>query len=332
MQQLWNKIFTENQNHVTAELSIIPLPDYSLIALEGPDTQKFLQGQCTCDFNELANNNWLLGAHCNAKGRMHSSFHAAINNEQTLLRIHSSIEEHALTSLKKYAVFSKVSLEIENRYAIFAVKGSQSRLAAFAKQHLECNEAELLPGHAFSFHTGKALILSENLIEIWCDKEKLPTLLEEIKTDCKILEVTEATQTWERFLISKGRAEVRSYSIEQFIPQEMNFQLIEGISFKKGCYTGQEVIARMHYRAQLKKHMYRIRLVGKIDEQPLVSNILSQEGKNIGKTILSAKINDAEYEALALLNDNAVKDEVVVINGNYSAELQILELPYAIPK
>jgi len=88
----------------------------------------------------------------------------------------------------------------------------------------------------------------------------------------------------------------------------------------------------MHYRAQLKKHMYRIRLVGKIDEQPLVSNILSQEGKNIGKTILSAKINDAEYEALALLNDNAVKDEVVVINGNYSAELQILELPYAIPK
>src|SRR5690606_29213728 len=107
----------------------------------------------------------------------------------------------------------------------------------------------------------------------------------------------------------------------------LNFQLVDGISFGKGCYTGQEIIARMHYKGKVKKHMYRG--VADVDKPPMpASPIVDGTGKGIGKVVFAAWDENRRAEFLALASDDAV-DYAAFIS---EAKISWLPLPYAIPK
>lgn len=126
--------------------------------------------------------------------------------------------------------------------------------------------------------------------------------------------------------IRAGMADITSETTDQFIPQMLNLDLLDFISFKKGCYTGQEVVARAHYLGAVKRRMYLLAL--DTDSVPASGQTLSNcEGKQLG-TIVNADANEqAKVEALAVLSTSSTEIKTVVLDQTETS-VELLNLPY----
>ena len=311
-------------------LAWAPLSQHALIRVSGVDAEKFLQGQCTCDVLELkTHNTFLSGAHCNHKGRMLSSFDMALVDENTyLLRVHKSVAELAYQDLKKYIIFSKADISLEKNYLSLGLFGQNLASLVNDIPNLNTVEDTSEENKTYAVENDKITLRhSPNQWEIWLKIDTAKTLINRLK------EYTQYTpQYWDYLNIKRGIGEVRSHTREELLPQEINLQLVGGVSFNKGCYTGQEVVARMHYKATLKKHMYRARL--QTEEVPLPGTRLIENGseKVLGSVILAAQSDSGQIELLALCTDSAIGQKKVSLSTDSSVNLQWLALPYAIPK
>lgn len=329
----WQKFLTNHphfQNNATSMLDVktntplhlCPLEQYQLIVVEGADALTFLQGQCTCDFTKLTENNTTLGAHCTPKGRMISSFLAAKTAEnQYTLRTHTRTANTLLNALKKYAVFSKASLHIDQTIACFGLLGNQAK----AKELISTLSTTLVHNQHTPF-THK-VIQHTQAYEIWIDAAQFTT-----NTQLNSLPII-AKQAWDLMLIRNGIGDVRESTIEELLPQEVNLQLTGGVDFKKGCYTGQEIIARMHYRGNLKKHMYRgvasplNATAFDINTQNLID---ADTQKNVGKVLLAVQTSDTSAEFLSIINDDYIDNKTALLSEYPEAKIEWLPLPYAI--
>lgn len=232
----------------------------SLIRTTGTATSTFLQGQVTCDVTKVNEQQSALGAHCDAKGRIQATFHLFKQQEDYYFLLPKSVAPHLLQCLKKYAVFSKVTLT-------------------------EIEAPELLEKFK---HT------------LWSDNN------------------------WQLQDIRNGIPTIYPETIGEFTPHQINFQLINGISFNKGCYIGQEIIARMHYLGKLKQQMYRVSFSS---NQPPVpgTKIYTAQKQEIGILVNAATANNQDYEALAVLQNDAIKEAIYLEN---QIILTLLDLPY----
>lgn len=291
---------------------IVPLRNHSIIVVEGPDAEKFLQGQCSCDFKQINKEEFSLGAHCNPKGRMISSFTAAkLGNDRFGLRVHTSIAQLALAALQKYAVFSKVRLSVSDTYAAVAIFNSQN-------QKIPGFLSDLQQATSRSTSFGTHLAHSTHVQEVWCTQPQLDRLGDIIN---------QAPDAWTFYNLERGQTEVTAETTEKLIPQEINLQLLNGVSFTKGCYTGQEIIARMHYKATLKKHLYRATTSG--DLPAINSAVTDGAGKNVGAVVQAVKLRN-KIEMAVLATDTALND-AAYCDADNTQKLQWLALPYAIP-
>jgi len=304
-------------------MSISPIADYVLLKVTGPDAHTFLQGQCTCDFRRLTDSAWLLGAHCNPKGRMISSFLSVSLGENNIaLKVHKDIAPVSANALNKYIVFSKADI---------SQAGLQAVGLNFDSNTLPIVENWLstlpLPGYSKRLDGGDTLLrLSENRAELWLSEDS--TLLQQRPEQTIIT----PAQQWVLEQILSGVAEVRAHSSEQLLPQELNFQLLEGVSFDKGCYTGQEVIARMHYKATLKKHLYLAATTEPVEFSPAYGTAILASNKKTGHIICSEKDGENIAHCLALVEDRATEQDDVQLDGQNKVKLQWRQLPYAIHK
>lgn len=130
----------------------------------------------------------------------------------------------------------------------------------------------------------------------------------------KLTESTEAEEgiaindNWQQTNIDKGIATIYKATTEKFLPHHLNFDKVGAIDFNKGCYTGQEIIARMHYKGKLKQHLYPFELKHKAPLPP-GTEIKNQEGKPIGHVIDSYTTKDNTQKALVTLLDEFVGEE-----------------------
>lgn len=300
------------------------LSHYTLVTVKGPDAEKFLQGQCTCDFSKLASQTRLLGAHCNHQGRMHSNFVAARLDENTIgLRFHKSIAQNALNALKKYIVFSKADIAM-SEYALLGLVGPKAKALAedICKQELT--------EKSFAQNSHCVVVChSPSSYEIWCPPDQLDALLEQT-SKAEISSIDD--ELWLLESIRRGEAIIHEALELTLLPQEINLQLTDGIAFNKGCYTGQEVIARLHYKAQLKKHLYRGTLPGNV--VPLTNSKIYETGleneKAKGIVINSARTALDTVEFLALCSDELINKNNACIPEISPTNIQWLRLPYAI--
>ncbi len=283
------------------------LADFGLLRIQGPDAVKFLQGQATCDVEKLAIGDVCHGAHCTAKGRMIGNFDLAKLDDQTLwLKAPADNLAQLKGSLAKYIVFSKAEIaDITNDYDIVelarADTGTQSLLLTenTAKSYI-------------------AVRLSDEIIELWCpnDFEALSGFSSK----------TPAT-SWSSS-VRAGKGWITKSTSDQFLPQDLNLQTdtINGISFTKGCYTGQEIVARMHYKGKLKRHLYHFRLTTPQDIAPGADLQTTTDAKNVG-TVINASKYDQDCEILAVTTETALSEGPLSVNG---CELQLMPLAYAI--
>ena len=323
----------------------MPLQDYGLLNIEGPDAEKLLQGQCTCDFRRLQSGDWLRGAHCNPKGRILSSFVThGLTPERILLRVHRSIQEVALSALQKYAVFSKVQLSIAENIRVVGIYGPQleQTLSAANIELPAIGKATWLENEQLSL-----LRIDVHRVEMWLTSE---TALNPQWTAVLKTAATATANCWKQLNIRAGITEIDIELHEQLLPHELNYQLIDAVSFRKGCYTGQEIISRTHYKATLKKHLYAINLNlpstsadkletdGPAPRAPAYgSKLLNQDGSKIGIVIQAVEVtqtgaSEQTWELLALIRDSDYGHENVTLEPYSDVKTQWLTLPYAIHK
>ena len=228
-----------------------PLSHEGVLAVRGADAAKFLQGQLTCNLNYLSDTQASLGARCTQKGRMQSSFRILLQSDGVLLAMATELLEPQLADLKKYAVFSKSKLTDESAaWVRFGLSDADQALASLGLE---------LPAATDSVARSEQLIairVSPGRIELWAPAEQAEAVRSQLAAQLQQADLNE----WLLGQVRAGIGQVMPQTRELFIPQMLNLQAVGGVSFKKGCYTGQEIVARMQYLGKLKRRLYRLSL------------------------------------------------------------------------
>lgn len=263
------------------------LNDHALIKVQGPDAKKFLQGQLSCDMEAITPEQSRLAVHCNPKGRIISSFRVWLYEDNYYLSVPRCTLSSSMDALKKYAVFSQVELSQDTHHTQIMLSCPETQLQSLhdlgpLPQTIDqCHGTDLqliikIPGITPCY-----LLISE--------KHTLDINAEEISDQNMALQ-----------LIQSGIPTITQAIQEKFTPHALNLQLINAISFTKGCYTGQEIIARMQYLGKLKEQLYHIECI--TDQQPSIGEaLITPENKAVGTIINICKTGDRSYEALAVI-------------------------------
>lgn len=291
-----------------------------ILAVRGPDANKFLQGQVTCNLNYLSDSHSSLGARCTPKGRMQSSFRIVSLSDGYLLAMASELLETQLSDLKKYAVFSKSKLSDESRdWLRVGLSGDDAVLQSLGLE---------LPAQANSVARSNELLalrLSDGRAELWIPASQAETVRAQLAS-----QLPEAPPNdWLLAQVRAGIGQVVGATRELFIPQMINLQALDGVSFKKGCYTGQEIVARMQYLGKLKRRLYRLELHDTQVPEPATALFSPVHGSSVGEVVLAAR-SATGVELLAVLQDDAAQDGRLYLGAADGPGLSLLDLPYTL--
>ena len=289
-----------------------------VLAVRGADAGKFLQGQLTCNLDYLNEQRASLGARCTQKGRMQSSFRILLQGDGVLMAMATELLEPQLADLKKYAVFSKSKLTDESAaWVRFGIVQGDSVLAGLGLE---------LPADTDSVVRHDDLIavrVSPDRAELWVPADQTDA----VKGQLSAVLAPGNLNQWLLGQIRAGIGQVMPATRELFIPQMLNLQAVGGVSFKKGCYTGQEIVARMQYLGKLKRRLYRLSLpAGELPEPgtPLFS---PSHGSSIGEVVIAAHA-ERNIELLAVLQAEAAEGGDIHLGALEGSALQLLDLPY----
>lgn len=276
----------------------VQLAQYRLIEVAGADAEKYLQGQLTCDVEKLAVREHTLTSHCDPKGKMSALFRLfRAETEKFIVVIHTSLLPEALTQLKKYAVFSKVTFtELDS--TIYGIMGDE----VFAKLTENSTALTLTQGQKRAFVWGETLTPNTD--------ESLWTLLD----------------------IQNGIPVLLKENQFELIPQATNLQAVENaISFTKGCYIGQETVARAKYRGANKRALFT--LVGEFEGEITLPEPASAVEMQLGEnwratgTVLTSVAHNQTLWVQVVLNKDIEPETAFRVNG---VNLKISELPYCL--
>jgi len=287
---------TESFATLDSHSVIMPLAQYGFLAVQGPESAKFLQGQLTCNVLEVDAARSTPGAYCTQKGRMLTSFQLAQREaDHYWLRMRSDLLENSLRTLSKYAVFSKAKLAIRDDIAVFGLHGADTSAL------LQSIFGALPQGINGSIAVGDSLILQRDeggtWFECWLPLAAAHAFWQRCRAHCGAA----GSDYWRWLTVRAGLGEVSAATAELFIPQMLDYHLNGAVSFKKGCYTGQEIIARTHYRGQVKRHLLRATCDGAAPAAG--SEVIDGSGRAIGNVVDSVAIGSERIELLVVTGD-----------------------------
>lgn len=253
--------------------------NFSLVSIEGLDNTTFLQGQLTIDLNNMQNNEIRFSAHCNALGKVESFFILGKKDDKYFSIIENSLTEHFIKCLKKYAIFSKI------------------------------NFSNIL----------------EKSIKIDLDFSKLDIIFDNTEINFKFLTKLNSNNksvknllSYQDLFINYGIALFDISHINKFIPQNLNLDSLGNcISFEKGCYIGQETIARAKYRGANKYCMK----IFKVNNQNINQNIkakpisflIGESTRNTGEILNYIQKDNILYLQAIINNKYENKDFSILI-------------------
>jgi len=232
---------------------VFPNLPIGLTKFVGPEAKLFLQGQLTCNIDKLEPHQSLLGAHCDPKGKTLAVLRLLQDQDDIYALQHLDNTASHLPNLTKYAVFSKVTISNATSDYVFTGLSGESATAWLMQQSM----LPQLPQDTLSTDFGvvtsfprsacgqaRYLIVSDH-----SQAQALVAALPENSTE-------QAATLWQALDILSATPVLTPTCQGEHVPQMLNLQMIDGISFSKGCYIGQETIARLHYRGQNKRSMF----------------------------------------------------------------------------
>lgn len=298
------------------------LPEKGIIKLSGEERVKYLQGQVTADVVSLQPNKALLACHCDFKGKTWSVSYLIDWQDQLLLITHQSVIEKSLAELKKYGVFAKVDI----------VNDSENWLISAGTGHAV--EAEILRIFGHLPETNQEICQSNNGIVMAIQDSPMRYLIiqpSNANAKLKLSESADGPALWEIEDIKAGIADIRSETSNEFVPQMMNLQHLDAISFTKGCYMGQEVVARTKYLGKNKRAAYRLFSEG-VHTIASGDNLECQVGENWrpAGTILRNAATKNQTWLLAVLAFDTEIGANLRLKSNPSVFFTVLPQPYEV--
>ena len=265
----------------------------SLIKITGHDAEKFLQGQLTCDMREVTTTQSRLGAYCNHKGRVLATFRIFIWQQAYYLILPQTMSENVIQQLRKYAIFSKVNLEkIEIMHGIGIYGTDAETLLKPYMKHVPTTVDEVA-------QTADLVMIRvpDELprFEIYTNQETAARLLEELGKHAQ----TKNANTWQLLNIRAGIATVYPATSEQFTPHMLNLHTVNAVSFTKGCYVGQEVIARTHYLGKSKRTLQYL-VIHSVNALKPGDKLLDDNQQDIGIIVNAVRTGQEKQELLAV--------------------------------
>lgn len=297
------------------------LHDWGVIRAQGEDCAKFLHGQLSNDFEKLQPDQARLAAYCTAQGRMLASFVGARHgSDEVWLTCSADVLPATQKRLSMFVLRAKARLsDAGTELAVLGWVGDSARArlgnhfpaAPWQKFTQEGAEVIRLPdaaGQARLLWIGPAAAAMDLL-------QGLPAL---------------PPEHWQWLEVMSGVARVNAATSGQFVPQMLNFELVGGVDFKKGCYPGQEIVARSQYLGKLKRRGYLLH-----GEVPLQSGQevywSGDEAQPAGMVALAGAHPEAGFDAIVELKSAVLGSGSLHLGAQRGPLLQPLPLPYALP-
>lgn len=274
-------------------LPFIPYPQLTVLRVAGPDATRFLQGQLTCDLTLVSDTTAIAGGHCDATGKLWAVFRIVRSAEDYLLLCTSSLLTHVMEQFKKFSVFSKVTFTDETEQwqcGWYVGKDANERCAQdFSVERF--TDYERPSGQYPVTHSAQGLILAIHPAAYLVLSTRKASTSEISDISAHAVEM------------SLGWPLLSPEHQQQHIPQTLNLDKLGGISFKKGCYIGQETVARMHYKGQTKRRLAF--LLGNAAEIPTNSDTLEvqmgESWRRAGAVLAAVRYHDVVIALQAVL-------------------------------
>lgn len=308
------------QGNVLADLS-----DWSLIRARGADTQNFLNGQLSNDVRRLDATHSQLAAWCSPKGRMLAVFRLVRRGDDILLQLPASLLETILKRLKMFVLRAKVTLEAADAELVgLGLSGPDAEkllrdATSFAPGMVDASEtrdditAIRLPG---AYPRFAIIAPTETAIKLWNDLQAGATPV--------------APPVWAWLDIMAGIPVVHPETSEAFVPQMANLEIVGGVNFKKGCYPGQEIVARMQYLGKLKQRMYRAK--AETDTPPKPGDAIFAPdfpGQPAGTVVAAEPAPEGGFDLLAVIQISSATAGVLHLGAETGPRLSLQNLPYS---
>ena len=304
------------------------LSHYGVISVHGEDAETFLQGQLTNDLRLVDETHSQFSGYCTAKGRLLATFRVFLSGDSHYLVLPSSMIETVIKKLRMYVIAAKVTLEdASDTFVHLGLSGEEAGTAL-------ADVTGSTPGqlHEVVQDDKQVVIRVPGIFpsyEVFTRVDQARLLWDKLDVHCAPI----GAESWRLLDIQAGIPMVYAQTSEAFIPQMVNLQLVDGVSFKKGCYTGQEIVARMQYLGKLKRRMYRGKTRSGEAPQP-GEEIFPSDGNSqaVGKVVSAAAHPDGGFSLLVVLQISTAEADVKLQIGSADGPvLELLHLPYPFP-
>lgn len=313
------------QSEISATNSVNTLCDLThlgLLEIGGAEAVSFLQGQVTNDATLLTtSNNAHYTGYCTPKGRLLALFLAFAHYDHLHCQLNRALLEPIMKRLKMYVMRSQVTIkDVSESIIKFGLNGPNAvnLLTPFFTQ-IPTQDYELL-----SLDNGAILklptIAGHMRFQIFTDSTNAPIIFNALQVNCRLV----GKPCWDWLDIQSGIPDVSPKTQEQFVPQMLNLDLLNGINFKKGCYTGQEIVARTHYLGTVKRRTYLASIAS--SAAPIAGDkILDEFNNEIGQIVRVAPNQESGFDALVELRIEAKQMGNLTWQG---VAIEIKPLPY----
>lgn len=303
------------------------LSHQGLLAVRGKDALEFLQGQFTNDLRHLGDGDSQLNGYCSAKGRLLASFRVIPEEDGFLLRMPRAMVEPLMKKLRMFVLRAAVTLEDVGECQIrLGISGpsAEGELAALVPALPQAVDGVARGGG----YTVIRIPGAHPRFEIHGGPEAMRRLWDTLNVRCA--PVGEAA--WGLLDLLAGIPAIYPETSDAFVPQMVNLQLLGGVSFKKGCYPGQEVVARMQYLGTLKRRMYLARVPN--DVLPRAGDELfspDDRAQSAGRVVDARPHPDGGFMLLAVIQIASREGGDIRYGAADGPQLEFADLPYSLP-
>lgn len=268
---------------------------FHVLRFAGADASDFVQGQSTCDVAALTPERWTWGAYCSPKGRVLGTFMLWREGADLCMLLPASIAAGIARRLRLYVLRSKVSITEEDQRTLLGfASGGRTPWPAVLPSPPEPGSVRCAgPMTLLGLPGGRSLALAPHDQSAALAAQACPAT------------------AWAVLSIQHGEPWVTAPTQEAFVPQMLSLERLGGVSFTKGCYPGQEIVARTQHLGQVKRRLCRLVLAG--SQTPAAGTpVYTQDASEAAGIVLAAAPGDGEVEVLAVVQIDAVKSGLLL--------------------
>ena len=299
---------------------LTPLADMGLIRASGADATEYLHNLLTNDVKGLPADGARRYGFCNAKGRLLASFMMWHERDDLLIALSADLQAAILKKLSMFVLRSKVKLtDASDERVLLGVSGPQAEAAV---AELGAVPAAVLLTSQSQY--GQIIRLGEQRFLLALDTSAAPEVWQKLAAHAR----PAGLSAWHWLEIAAGMPSITAATLEEFIPQMVNYELIGGVSFTKGCYPGQEIVARTQYLGKIKRRMYRAHLES---GAPIAgAHLFAPETgeQSCGRVVNAAPSPQGGNEVLAVIQSSCADAGEVHLDNPTGPRLVFQPLPY----